>query len=187
MGPTRSLQRASHCVKLEVSQTPVTLWNWAEASRRLARLPVAYHRHHGLAERISSPTSLFKAQNVLFTLVTVSKSWTTGTRIGYTDLRCVVELRVQWAVTLGSAFGILNELFQVNDRTEQLLTFPTTCVAVIQPGEQPMKLTQNVLTQTLNETKLRLYRDQVSASRHEMRLRNVTQFCISGLRLPQAS
>ncbi|KAH7729263.1 helicase mov-10-B.2-like protein, partial [Aphelenchoides avenae] len=51
--------------------------------------------------------------------------------------------------------------FKVNDRTEQLLTFPTTCVAAFQPGEQPMKLTQNVLTQTVNETKLRLYRDQI--------------------------
>ncbi|KAI1732801.1 SH3 domain containing protein [Ditylenchus destructor] len=48
--------------------------------------------------------------------------------------------------------------FKVNDRLEQLLTFPSTCVTAVQPGEQPMKLIQNV---NLPESKFRLYRDQV--------------------------
>ncbi|KAI1726325.1 SH3 domain containing protein [Ditylenchus destructor] len=48
--------------------------------------------------------------------------------------------------------------FKVNDRLEQLLTFPSTCVTAVQPGEQPMKLIQNV---NLTESKFRLYRDQV--------------------------
>jgi hypothetical protein len=35
--------------------------------------------------------------------------------------------------------------FRTNDRLQQLLTFPATCVASIQPHEQPMKLLQNVV------------------------------------------
>lgn len=48
--------------------------------------------------------------------------------------------------------------FRTNDRLQQLLTFPSTCVASMQPQEQPMKLVQNV---HIPEAKLRLYRDQV--------------------------
>lgn len=64
--------------------------------------------------------------------------------------------------------------FRTNDRLQQLLTFPSTCVASMQPQEQPMKLVQNVvgfylktssiissLFQHIPEAKLRLYRDQV--------------------------
>jgi hypothetical protein len=47
--------------------------------------------------------------------------------------------------------------FRINDRLQQLLTFPATCVATIQPQEQPMKLVQNV---NIQESKLRFYRDQ---------------------------
>jgi hypothetical protein len=47
---------------------------------------------------------------------------------------------------------------RTGDRTKTLLTFPNTCVAPIMPGEQPMKLSQNV---NLIESRLRLYRDQV--------------------------
>lgn len=43
-------------------------------------------------------------------------------------------------------------------RTERLLSFPATCVAMVQPGEQVMKILQNV---AVPEIKLRLYRDQV--------------------------
>ena len=48
--------------------------------------------------------------------------------------------------------------FKINDPHEELLTFPSTCVAAYSPTEQPMKLNQNV---NLTEFKLRLYRDQV--------------------------
>ncbi|KAI6175265.1 hypothetical protein M3Y97_00669500 [Aphelenchoides bicaudatus] len=48
--------------------------------------------------------------------------------------------------------------FRTNDRLQQLLTFPSTCVAAMQPLEQPMKLLQNV---HVPEAKLRFYRDQV--------------------------
>jgi len=48
--------------------------------------------------------------------------------------------------------------FKINDRLEQLITFPCTCVTKIEPGEQPMKLIQNC---HIAENKLRLYRDQV--------------------------
>ena len=47
---------------------------------------------------------------------------------------------------------------KANDKTNTLLTFPKTCVAPIIPGEQPMKLCQNV---NLIESRIRLYRDQV--------------------------
>uniref|UniRef100_A0A158PCJ3 SH3 domain-containing protein n=1 Tax=Angiostrongylus cantonensis TaxID=6313 RepID=A0A158PCJ3_ANGCA len=48
--------------------------------------------------------------------------------------------------------------FREHDRTESLLSFPATCVAMVQPGEQAMKILQNV---AVPEMKLRLYRDQV--------------------------
>ncbi|KAK6752609.1 hypothetical protein RB195_003806 [Necator americanus] len=48
--------------------------------------------------------------------------------------------------------------FRAQDRTERLLSFPATCVALVQPGEQAMKILQNV---AVPEIKLRLYRDQV--------------------------
>nr|CAD2173111.1 unnamed protein product [Meloidogyne enterolobii] len=48
--------------------------------------------------------------------------------------------------------------FKVNDRLQQLFTFPSTCITAFQPDEQPMRLTQNC---NLVEQKLRLYRDQV--------------------------
>ncbi|KAI6211697.1 hypothetical protein M3Y96_00461500 [Aphelenchoides besseyi] len=48
--------------------------------------------------------------------------------------------------------------FRINDRHQQLLTFPSTCVAAFQPDECPMKLIQNV---HIPEAKLRFYRDQV--------------------------
>ncbi|EYC36032.1 hypothetical protein Y032_0943g3149, partial [Ancylostoma ceylanicum] len=48
--------------------------------------------------------------------------------------------------------------FREHDRTERLLSFPATCVAMVQPGEQAMKILQNV---AVPEIKLRLYRDQV--------------------------
>ncbi|KJH51780.1 hypothetical protein DICVIV_02093 [Dictyocaulus viviparus] len=48
--------------------------------------------------------------------------------------------------------------FREHDRTERLITFPATCVAVVQPGEQAMKILQNL---SVPEIKLRLYRDQV--------------------------
>ncbi|VDO34963.1 unnamed protein product [Onchocerca flexuosa] len=48
--------------------------------------------------------------------------------------------------------------FKTGDRTDRLLTFPSTCVALVQPGEQPMLLKQNV---HIPEAKMRLYRDQV--------------------------
>lgn len=48
--------------------------------------------------------------------------------------------------------------FRTHDRLQQLLTFPSTCVAAIYSNEQPMKLAQNV---HIPEAKLRLYRDQV--------------------------
>ncbi|XGW27020.1 hypothetical protein V3C99_007531 [Haemonchus contortus] len=48
--------------------------------------------------------------------------------------------------------------FREHDRTERLLSFPATCVAMMLPGEQAMKLLQNV---AVPEIKLRLYRDQV--------------------------
>ncbi|KHJ92227.1 hypothetical protein OESDEN_07891 [Oesophagostomum dentatum] len=48
--------------------------------------------------------------------------------------------------------------FREHDRTERLLSFPATCVALVQPGEQAMKILQNV---AVPEIKLRLYRDQV--------------------------
>lgn len=47
---------------------------------------------------------------------------------------------------------------KTNDQSNTLLTFPKTCVAPIIPGEQPMKLSQNV---NLVESRIRLYRDQV--------------------------
>uniref|UniRef100_A0A183F7U3 SH3 domain-containing protein n=1 Tax=Heligmosomoides polygyrus TaxID=6339 RepID=A0A183F7U3_HELPZ len=48
--------------------------------------------------------------------------------------------------------------FRAHDRTERLLSFPATCVAMVQPGEQVMKILQNV---AVPEIKLRLYRDQI--------------------------
>ncbi|KAK5966559.1 SH3 domain protein [Trichostrongylus colubriformis] len=48
--------------------------------------------------------------------------------------------------------------FREQDRTERLLSFPATCVALMLPGEQAMKILQNV---AVPEMKLRLYRDQV--------------------------
>ncbi|VDK89045.1 unnamed protein product, partial [Onchocerca ochengi] len=48
--------------------------------------------------------------------------------------------------------------FKTGDRTDRLMTFPSTCVALVQPGEQPMLLKQNV---HIPEAKMRLYRDQV--------------------------
>ncbi|KAF7635789.1 hypothetical protein Mgra_00004702 [Meloidogyne graminicola] len=48
--------------------------------------------------------------------------------------------------------------FKVNDRLQQLFSFPSTCVAAFRPDEQPMRLKQNC---NLIEQKLRLYRDQV--------------------------
>uniref|UniRef100_A0A7E4W1Y9 SH3 domain-containing protein n=1 Tax=Panagrellus redivivus TaxID=6233 RepID=A0A7E4W1Y9_PANRE len=48
--------------------------------------------------------------------------------------------------------------FKLGDRSHTMLTFPNTCVAAFSPGEQPMRLTQNV---NLIESRLRLYRDQV--------------------------
>ncbi|ETN85946.1 hypothetical protein NECAME_16560 [Necator americanus] len=35
--------------------------------------------------------------------------------------------------------------FRAQDRTERLLSFPATCVALVQPGEQAMKILQNVV------------------------------------------
>ncbi|KAK0397876.1 hypothetical protein QR680_002316 [Steinernema hermaphroditum] len=48
--------------------------------------------------------------------------------------------------------------FKDGDRLEQLITFPSTCVAQVHSGEQPMRITQNV---HIPDSKLRLYRDQV--------------------------
>ncbi|CAB3406183.1 unnamed protein product [Caenorhabditis bovis] len=48
--------------------------------------------------------------------------------------------------------------FRYHDRTELLLTFPATCVAQMQPGEQAMRILQNVF---VAEQKLRMYRDQI--------------------------
>ncbi|VDK28124.1 unnamed protein product [Gongylonema pulchrum] len=48
--------------------------------------------------------------------------------------------------------------FKTGDRTDRLISFPSTCVALVQPGEQPMVLRQNV---HMPEAKMRLYRDQV--------------------------
>uniref|UniRef100_A0A1I8ECF1 STAC3-related SH3 domain-containing protein n=1 Tax=Wuchereria bancrofti TaxID=6293 RepID=A0A1I8ECF1_WUCBA len=48
--------------------------------------------------------------------------------------------------------------FKTGDRTDRLMSFPSTCVALVQPGEQPMLLRQNV---HIPEAKIRLYRDQV--------------------------
>ncbi|TMS37466.1 hypothetical protein L596_004391 [Steinernema carpocapsae] len=48
--------------------------------------------------------------------------------------------------------------FKDGDRLEQLITFPSTCVAQVHVGEQPMRITQNV---HIPDSKLRLYRDQV--------------------------
>lgn len=49
-------------------------------------------------------------------------------------------------------------MFQSIERSDRLITFPSTCVAMIQPGEQTMILKQNV---HIPESKMRLYRDQV--------------------------
>lgn len=46
----------------------------------------------------------------------------------------------------------------MGDRTDHMVSFPSTCVDLIQPGEQPMLLKQNV---HIPEAKIRLYRDQV--------------------------
>ncbi|CAD6195621.1 unnamed protein product [Caenorhabditis auriculariae] len=48
--------------------------------------------------------------------------------------------------------------FRYNDRTEHLITFPATCVAQMHPGEQAMRILQNVF---VPEQKFRMYRDQV--------------------------
>lgn len=48
--------------------------------------------------------------------------------------------------------------YRTNDHQQQLLTFPSTCVAEMQIHEQPMKITQNV---HIPESKIRFYRDQV--------------------------
>ncbi|CAG9538121.1 unnamed protein product [Cercopithifilaria johnstoni] len=48
--------------------------------------------------------------------------------------------------------------FKAGDRTDRLMSFPSTCVALVQPDEQPMLLKQNV---HIPEAKMRLYRDQV--------------------------
>ncbi|VDO28905.1 unnamed protein product [Brugia timori] len=48
--------------------------------------------------------------------------------------------------------------FKTGDRTDRLMSFPSTCVALVQPGEKPMLLRQNV---HIPEAKMRLYRDQV--------------------------
>ncbi|VDK53730.1 unnamed protein product [Anisakis simplex] len=48
--------------------------------------------------------------------------------------------------------------FKSNGRSDRLITFPSTCVALVQPGEQTMLLRQNV---HIAESKMRLYRDQV--------------------------
>ncbi|MFH4975331.1 hypothetical protein AB6A40_002040 [Gnathostoma spinigerum] len=48
--------------------------------------------------------------------------------------------------------------FKIGDRSDNLITFPSTCVAPIRSGEQPMRITQNV---HITEARLRLYRDQV--------------------------
>ncbi|KHN87666.1 hypothetical protein Tcan_01957 [Toxocara canis] len=48
--------------------------------------------------------------------------------------------------------------FKCTDRCDRLITFPSTCVALVQPGEQTMILKQNV---HIPESKMRLYRDQV--------------------------
>uniref|UniRef100_A0A158Q785 SH3 domain-containing protein n=1 Tax=Elaeophora elaphi TaxID=1147741 RepID=A0A158Q785_9BILA len=48
--------------------------------------------------------------------------------------------------------------FKTGDRADRLMSFPSTCVALVQPGEQPMLLRQNV---HIPEAKMRLYRDQV--------------------------
>ncbi|VDK84291.1 unnamed protein product [Litomosoides sigmodontis] len=48
--------------------------------------------------------------------------------------------------------------FKTGDRADRLMSFPSTCVALVQPGEQPMLLKQNV---HIPEVKMRLYRDQV--------------------------
>uniref|UniRef100_A0A0M3HVD4 SH3 domain-containing protein n=1 Tax=Ascaris lumbricoides TaxID=6252 RepID=A0A0M3HVD4_ASCLU len=48
--------------------------------------------------------------------------------------------------------------FKSIERSDRLITFPSTCVAMIQPGEQTMILKQNV---HIPESKMRLYRDQV--------------------------
>lgn len=48
--------------------------------------------------------------------------------------------------------------FKTDDRTDRLISFPSTCVALLQRGEQPMLLKQNV---HIPEVKMRLYRDQV--------------------------
>ncbi|KAL3121236.1 hypothetical protein niasHT_000389 [Heterodera trifolii] len=48
--------------------------------------------------------------------------------------------------------------FKLNDRLEQLITFPSSCVASYKAEEQPMRLLQSC---NLSDQKLRLYRDQV--------------------------
>ncbi|KAI6216157.1 hypothetical protein M3Y99_01836700 [Aphelenchoides fujianensis] len=48
--------------------------------------------------------------------------------------------------------------FRTNDRSQQLLTFPATCVAAFQPEECPMRIIGMV---HIPEAKLRLYRGQV--------------------------
>uniref|UniRef100_A0AC35TXB6 SH3 domain-containing protein n=1 Tax=Rhabditophanes sp. KR3021 TaxID=114890 RepID=A0AC35TXB6_9BILA len=48
--------------------------------------------------------------------------------------------------------------FLMNDHSERLFTFPSTCVSPIYGSEQPMRVIQNIL---ISENKLRLYRDQV--------------------------
>ena len=57
-----------------------------------------------------------------------------------------------------------------------MLTFPSTCVAIFHPGEQPMKLVQNC---NIIENKLRLYRDQV----HDNNLQGF--FIFDGLRIQE--
>uniref|UniRef100_A0A8R1I5X3 STAC3-related SH3 domain-containing protein n=1 Tax=Caenorhabditis japonica TaxID=281687 RepID=A0A8R1I5X3_CAEJA len=48
--------------------------------------------------------------------------------------------------------------FRYNDRTENMITFPATCVAQMLAGEQAMRIQQNVF---VAEHKLRMYRDQI--------------------------
>ncbi|VDN57904.1 unnamed protein product [Dracunculus medinensis] len=48
--------------------------------------------------------------------------------------------------------------FKLGERSDRLISFPSTCVALIQPSEQPMILKQSV---HIPEAKIRLYRDQI--------------------------
>lgn len=155
------LHKQMKSLSLDCADSPPSMASGMRSRGKLAPMPLHYNNSSGDIsewERSRSPSGLsprstprrISSSNVLQGSHVVIHEYVAGPDAA---LYLGERLRV---VDNGDPDWLYG--FKTGDRTDRLISFPSTCVALVQPGEQPMLLRQNV---HMPEAKIRLYRDQV--------------------------